>query len=139
MHRRLIGPFVPRYPELLALEGKYGDVVISCRHRDILRCSITKHFRSCFNPNGAYSEQPRIYCYHPEVCIIGIKNRAGDWQSRAFAFYDKTNKTLNVARIYGDGLNYNLIVNIIKGLSGSLAYEIKVRETYGDIYFMAHD
>lgn len=126
-------PFVPRLPELLALEGSYDGIILSCRHKDILRCSDTSHFTSCFKPSGTSELQPVLYCYRPEVCIIGIKDNSGAWKGRVFGFYIKGENRINLARIYGNGL---CIYDIVKKVKvGSLIFS----ETYGDVYFPLPD
>ncbi len=120
-------PFVPRIPELLALEGNHNGIILSCRHKDILRCSVTRHFISCFKPGGLYELQPVLYCYRPEVCIIGIKDRSGAWQARMFGFYDKDKKNIKVSRVYGNGLDVKMVRDSINS--------IRFMETWGDVYF----
>jgi len=78
--------FVPRSAELLELEGKYSNFTLSCRHRDILRCSTTKHFTSCFRSNGLESNQPILYCFDEKFCIIYQRDRSGAFNCRVFGY-----------------------------------------------------
>jgi hypothetical protein len=120
-------PFKPRLPELLAIEGNYNGIILSCRHKDILRASVTNHFHSCFAPDGPYAIMPTLYCYRPEVCIIGIKDRKGSWQARVFGFYQKGG--IKLARIYGNGLS----ICILKDKLSSL--DLELSEMHEDVYF----
>lgn len=116
---------MPRIPELLALEGQYGDITLSCRHRDILRCSVTRHFVSCFRPDGCYHHIPRLYCMsHPEVCIIFKRDRSGAFIGRCFGFWD--DGKLKLGKIYGNGIDCEHI---------KMHLPIEVVPTYGDVYF----
>ena len=101
------GPFKPRVPELLALEGQHGEITLSCRHKDILRCSITKHFKSCFAPKRCYENIPKLYCYIPEICIIFKRDKSGDFLGRAFGLFN--GGKLFVNPIYGNRLTYECI------------------------------
>jgi hypothetical protein len=81
---------------------------------------------------------PVLYCYRPEVCIIGIKARNGNWQSRVFGFYVSGEfERINLARIYGDGLYIKDIVEKVNLKRGSLGLNKQLRfsETCGDVYF----
>lgn len=122
-------PFIPRVPELLALEGNYDGIVLSCRHRDILRCSETRHFSSCFSRKGCYSIMPVVYCYHPEVCIIFKRDKSGAFLGRVFGFYVGNNR-INLAKVYGNELSVDKIRSSIR--------EITFVETHGDVYFPVH-
>jgi len=120
-------PFVHRLPELLALEGNYDGIVLSCRHRDILRCSVTRHFKSCFSPNGLYSLQPILYCSRPEICIIFKRDRSGAFEGRVFGFYVKKTNTIKLARFYGNELNIRIIQEKL--------FSVNFTETFEDVYF----
>lgn len=141
--------FVPRCPELLAIEGDYGDFRISCRHRDILRCSDTPHFISCFRPAGAYNHQPLEYCKVDYIAILFKANRAGHFKCRAFVMYVPPSNyshyeydgdsvrfvkrtkpaELVIQKFYGDGLNEDNVLSTLKSKTG---YE--VRSTGGDFH-----
>lgn len=141
--------FVPRCPELLAIEGDYGDFRISCRHRDILRCSDTPHFISCYRPAGIHYRQPLEYCKVNYIAILFKANRAGHFQCRAFVMYVPPSNhsryvyegdsvkfvtevkpaELVIQKFYGDGLNEDNVLSILKSKTG---YE--VRSTGGDFH-----
>lgn len=126
--------FVPRCPELLAIEGDYGDFKLSCRHRDILRCSDTPHFISCFAPTGFHNTQPLRYCEHDNVAILFKTNRAGQYQCRAFVMFVPAMRRLPaelvVQKFYGNGLNETNVLYTLKSKTG---YE--VRSSGGDFHF----
>lgn len=129
------GPFIPRVSELLALEGQYGDITLSCRHRDILRCSQTKHFTSCFRPDGINAHEPYHYCYHPEVCIIYKRDRAGAFVARCFGFYDRQSKVLKLCRMYGNGMSHTEVSKKLK----SHHPELRVWTSDTDVYLSVLD
>lgn len=111
--------FKPRSILLQCLEDNYGDFILSCRHRDILRCSVTKHFTSCYNPNGIYRHQPYALCCIPNVAIIGKKDRSGAFIWRAFVqLIEYGNKTeLIVFKIYGnppEDVKYKIFIALSK-------------------------
>jgi hypothetical protein len=81
--------FKPRNPYLLSLEGNHGRFIISCRHRDILRASTSKHFRSCYSKDGINRHIPARLCTNPDIAIVGEKDKAGDWLWRAFIRYSR--------------------------------------------------
>ena len=149
-------PFTPRCKELLALEGVYeGGITLSCRHRDILRCSNTKHFGSCFKPRppikrwdglgpdcySINSIQPILYNYNPNICIIFKRDRSGQFEGRVFGRFviqveDITSKVneskvarheLLLSRIYGNGLSF-------EGLRKIFDKYIILRETHTYLY-----
>jgi hypothetical protein len=94
--------FKPRLPFLLNLEGDYGDFILSCRHKDILRCSVTKHFRSCYAPDGAFKELPFNMCCMANIAIIGKKDKAGDFIWRAFISYTGWEPIITIYKFYGN-------------------------------------
>ena len=79
--------FLPRHPSLLKLEGDYGDFILSCRHKDILRCSNSRHFRSCYSPDGINKHIPYLLCGRSNVAIIGKKDKSGQFLWRALVEY----------------------------------------------------
>lgn len=78
------GPYIPRCAELQRIVGIYGDIETSVKHKDILKCSMTRHFTSCYRPNGMYKEMPVLMCYDPRFAIIFKRDRSGQFQSRVF-------------------------------------------------------
>lgn len=97
--------FKERSLELRKLENDYGDFILSCRHRDILRCSKTKHFRSCYAPTGVYKELPFALCCDKNIGIIGKKDRSGDFIWRAFVSLTKNwngEDLLYIFKLYGN-------------------------------------
>lgn len=138
--------FIPRCPELLAIEGDYGDFKLSCRHRDILRASDTNHFVSCFRPAGLHNLTLLKYCSEVDnVAVIFKCDKSGKFKSRAFVMFSPAyvsyqvvpnNGTyrivpaeLVIQKVYGNGLNNESIEYILKSKTG---YE--VRSTGGDHY-----
>jgi len=102
--------FIPRDPELLKIEGKYGNIELSCRHKTILKCSTSKHFKSCFTTN--FKRFPIKYCADSRIAVIGIRDKSGQFMSRAFIVLagihrDKIDVEIN--RIYGNGLDKDMI------------------------------
>lgn len=135
--------FAPRVPELRRLEGWHDigngmQIKISCRYRDILRCSDfngkTKHFTSCFrresqdlwDNGGAHSVQPLLRCIDPTWAIAYLPDKHGNFQARAFVRLlknslkgdDNATGTLEIGRVFGNGVSQNeirqLFENIIK-------------------------
>lgn len=99
--------FVDRSLSLKKLEKDYGCFILSCRHRDILRCSKSRHFRSCYASNGVCSNVPFQLCHYPEYAIIGKKDKSGDWLWRAFVrltyeAWDSRKDVLIIHKIYGN-------------------------------------
>lgn len=145
---RAMAKFIPRRPELIALEGDYDHFIFSCRHKDILRCSDTNHFLSCYNPIGFHNVMPVKYCSEVDnVAIIYQPDRSGKFKSRAFVFYEggytrfvfdyskqtyakpeKVPPTLVILKIYGTGLCDKEIVDRLS-LTGH-----EVRVTGGDFH-----
>lgn len=66
------------------------EIVISTRYRDILRCSQTKFFGSCYAPDGANSGHPKGLCKAaPGVAIAFVRTRSGEIHSRTFLVFTK--------------------------------------------------
>jgi hypothetical protein len=116
--------FQHRHPILQRLEGEYDGFTLSCRHKDILRCSISRHFRSCYVTKnergmelGINEHVPYHLCRKSSFAIIGKKDRSGDYLWRAIIQYMKprptsyqyddepvrmTKESLTVYRFYGN-------------------------------------
>lgn len=96
--------FKPRVEALLELEADYDDFVFSCRHKDILRCSISRHFRSCYAPDGINKHIPFHFCNRREFAIIGKKDKSGDFLWRALVRYISWDvvPTLEIYKFYGN-------------------------------------
>lgn len=110
-----------RIPELRAIEGWYDTgrykFKVSCRFNDILRCSVTRHFTTCFRPDGLYKEQPSRRCEDPTWVIIYVPDSSGAFMGRAFAQYEYTGPTdgvLRIDKIYGNRLTFEDIKMYIK-------------------------
>jgi hypothetical protein len=132
--------FKRRCPELLALEGWYeyttdlGKVVrfkLSCRYKDILRCSVwrghKKHFESCFAPTGVFNDYPPELCKRPQVAIVYLPDKHGNFQARAWVTLSGGDMT--VFKVYGNGLDANRIVElfIMSGLRcHAVGYDISL-------------
>ncbi len=105
--------FIPRRPELLKIEGKYGDISLSCRHKAILRSGVTRHFTSCFRPGGCNEEQPNLYCYHPNVAIVYKEDKSGQFLGRAFVRFQVMREdgraALIASYVYGNNLTQDEI------------------------------
>lgn len=123
---------VPRRPELLALEGwyEYEDrnnrpvrFKLTCRFRDLLRCSIWRghrsHFTSCFAPGGAYSSVPWWICSQRNLAMVYLPDKHGNFQSRAWVQYEDTEEIpeLTIYKIYGNGLEHNKLAKVFTALS----------------------
>lgn len=116
--------FKVRIPELRAIEGWYDTgeykFKVSCRFRDILRCSDTKHFISCFRQWGIHNAQPSLRCADPTWVIIFVLDGQGQFMGRAFAQYENSQSasngagTLRVDKIYGNRLTYKDIEKMLK-------------------------
>lgn len=105
--------FLERVPELRALEGWYTvdglPIKFSCKFNDILRCSRTRHFISCFRKGGRYDTQPALRCLDSTWAIVYTPDNRGDFLGRAFVHYDKESGTYSVDKIYGNKLTYQHI------------------------------
>jgi len=127
--------FIPRVPELLALEGWYDTGTykfkLSCRFKDILRCSEfngkTQHFISCFARGQSYSDQPRKYCYDPTWAIAYVPDKHGNFMGRVFVQWK--NGKLNIEKVYGNRLASNDIKNIMN-TKKSISCQVGVPDTY---------
>ena len=102
--------FIPRIPELLKLEGWYSlqdgrRIKLSCRWKDLLRASNTKHFTSCFSFSCCYKEQPLMRMKSPEWLVIMLLDLAGNVQARAYCYLK--GKKLHVSKCHGNGLDFN--------------------------------
>lgn len=105
--------FVPRRPELLALEGQFEGFYFSCRHRDILRCSDTRHFSSCYGPKGCYKDMPSKICADPNFAMIFERDKSGQFLWRAFVLHMQvqlisggTSDVFAIGRFYGNGYEH---------------------------------
>lgn len=116
--------FATRIPELLKIEGWYSipylfdkrgnnrKIKLSCRWKDILRASDSKHFRSCFSFNGCYKEQPILRLQNPNWAVIIMLDESGDVAARAYCELIKNGTNRNkllVSRVYGNYLTLVLI------------------------------
>lgn len=135
--------FVPRDPRLLALEGDYGLFQFSCRHRDILRCSATRHFESCYRRGGGYSEVPFTICSNPSFAMIFRRDPSGQFRWRVFVkvtasrgYPVQTFHDLNVGKFYGTltELDKRLITDKIIDLSKTLFREVRFTGTDLTLY-----
>ena len=53
-----------------------------------------------------------MYCYRDDICIIGVKDRAGAWKARAFGNYVPRHDILVVNDVYGShNLKYDEIMS----------------------------
>ncbi len=65
--------------------SKPTTYTLSTRYTDILRCSLTKHFQSCYHPTGCNSHIPYGICmYFPQIGIVYTRNKAGHFSNRFF-------------------------------------------------------
>jgi hypothetical protein len=111
--------FRPRRPELLSLEGIYPNpsypdyfIHISCRFNDILRCSDTEHFTSCFAIGGVHKQQPFLRCVSRDWAIAFVVDKHGSFMGRIWIKYNPTTKSwgstypesFNLYRAYGNKL-----------------------------------
>lgn len=55
---------------------------ISCRYKDFVRMSMTKHFSSCFNPEGCHKIQPYLYLIEPEYALGIVRDKSGQFVHR---------------------------------------------------------
>lgn len=61
---------------------------LSCRHRDILRCSDGQHFDSCYRMEGLKPHLPMEICqYLPQVGIIFITDVHGNIRARTWIIH----------------------------------------------------
>jgi hypothetical protein len=133
--------FVKRSPELLALEGWYdtGDYKfkLSCRFRDILRCSTfngkTEHFQSCFMWGWTHSDQPRRRCIRPNWAIVYVPDKHGNFLGRAFAHLEPDNynpgtAVLVIDKIHGNRLSYADIERLLAEKGQSCRYNTGIDE-----------
>jgi len=95
-----------------ALDTKEFHLYLTCRYKTILRCSITKHFKSCYSPNGLYREKPFEMLLRPNVAIAASYDRAGRIIARCFVMWVKPDT-------FAFGLPYSPMANsIVKPAEG---------------------
>lgn len=91
----------------------------SCRYKDILRCSRTKHFKSCYAPdyNGVLTvDQPRRRCVNPWWAIVYVPDKRGDFMGRCFVelSFNSFRPTLTLYGLYGNQLFRDDIQNVLE-------------------------
>lgn len=89
----------------LVKPGRNDRVWISVRYHDILRCSITRDFKSCFNPSGCNSHVPNQMLEDDSVAIMFVRDKAGKFSSRCFLYLIKSDTNelaLGIGRPYGN-------------------------------------
>ena len=87
------------------IDVKEFPLRLTCRYKTILRCSITKHFKSCYSPNGLYREKPfEMISRHPNVAIACSYDRAGTIIARCFVMWVKPDT-------FAFGLPYSPLAN----------------------------
>jgi hypothetical protein len=109
------GRFVERVAMLRALEGWYflparsetlynGQVVeyyerrikLSCKWKDIVRASESKHFTSCFSVDGCHNLQSILRLYQPTWAVIYMPDRAGNVQCRVYCEFTTSHESESV-------------------------------------------
>ena len=126
--------FIERVPELRKLEGWYNadgyKFKLSCRFKDILRCSEfngkTTHFISCFARYDCHSQQPLLRCYDPTWGIIYTPDKHGNFMGRAWVRL--VGSQLQIGRVYGNRLTVDTILIIMKNIG--LDCQVGVPDTY---------
>ena len=136
-YRKSLSPkmkFRPRVAELRNLEGIYDNpsypdfpIHISCRFNDILRCSDTKHFHSCFNPEGSENKQPFLRCVSPNWALIFVTDKAGKVMGRTWISFHSIKALYNfygssrynkdeywLYRLYGNKLGESDVYRIVE-------------------------
>lgn len=78
-------------------------VTLSVRHKDILRCSITPHYSSCYRPNGICEDIPFDLCTRNNVAICVARDRRGNFTHRVFVQYNTLPKNFTFGRVYPRG------------------------------------
>lgn len=89
---------------------------LSCRFKDILRASQSKHFSSCYANDGCNSHVPLEFCKDKYIAVCLIRDDAGHIQSRCWLRLCKDsnhNPCIVVYRIYGTGLDTENVSNTI--------------------------
>jgi hypothetical protein len=124
---------------------------VSTSYKDILRCSITSHYSSCYRPTGCNSEIPqRIAIEWPSVGIVYTRDSKGDFSNRFFIqlgyktlkYPDMTfrglptlaYRALTLGRPYGE---LEVCKQIAKDLQRRVSYKIVTLALYvngGDIW-----
>lgn len=109
----------------------YGDCPpfkLSCRFKDILRCSKFNgkfvHFLSCFASGQTREEQPLLRCKRGNWAIIYTPDKYGDFMGRCFvhleklpffeAIWHRTRYELVIDKIYGNRLSAYDIVECLE-------------------------
>ena len=125
--------FRERVPELRRLEGWYDPMngapkfKISCKFNDLLRCSRTLHFKSCFRGahegysqesyarvlNGEHYKQPLYRCLHPDWAIAYVPDKYGDFMGRVFIRWNAEEKRYEFSGLRGNGLSNEDVVAAI--------------------------
>lgn len=116
-----------RIPELRAIEGWYDTgryrFKVSCRFNDIIRCSETNHFTSCFRKGRMHESQPFLRCVDPTWVVIYVPDKHGNFLGRSLAQYVAQPFTggqephLRVDKIYGNQLTFEDIKIMLKHIT----------------------
>jgi len=142
--------FRPRVKELLVLEGKYDNpsfpdypIRISCRFNDILRCSDTEHFTSCFRAGGMEKKQPFLRCVSRDWAIAFVTDKHGNFMGRIWiryvsgtksSFYNEP-ESIYLYRVYGNKLREEDVRSILtKSLISQLGRQVLINGGLSDDY-----
>lgn len=132
--------FKPRVPELLKLEGWYEEgglrIKISCRYKDILRCSQfseggkrKQHFKSCFSPTGIYRQEPLLrLTIRDNWAIVYLPDKHGNFMGRCFISYQ--NGLYTVYKMYGNKLTQEHVIRILEKMN------MRCEATWSDVYII---
>lgn len=101
------------------------EPILSVRYNDILRCSITEHFYTCFCPDGSSRKVPAEYLTSPAVGICFVKDKSGKFSSRVFV-YALEDGTFFLGRPFGELLKSEWIKILINH-----GMKIRVEPHYG--------
>lgn len=82
------------------LQEKKVQVELTCRYKDFVRMSITKHFVSCFRPNGAYKTAPYLLLQNPEYALLVERDKAGAFRTRIVVRHIEQAPYLAIISIY---------------------------------------
>lgn len=84
------------------LDSKTYPMHLTCAYKSLLRMSQTPHFSTCMSPGRTYGGGPvEIVDKHPEIAIVGCKDKAGDWKVRQLAYWSKRHDVLVLSpRVY---------------------------------------
>lgn len=102
----------------LWVRAKEIELCISVRYNDILRCSETKNYTSCYRLDGCNYMYPARILTVPEIAVAFVRDKSGKFSSRVFLYLvrdSKGNPLIVSGRPYGEDLNNSKSIPFVAG------------------------